>query len=101
MPGAVCTSVYRFHPTPGFRPWPLDHPGLGVSSMPRPVCTSRGGERWDPGAALGSALAVASQPSAVPGREGNMWTLAGVSRAEPWDPRIRIEHQPKLPNSLV
>jgi len=62
MPDAVCTSVYRFHPTTGFRPWHLDHPGLGVSRHAPSGLHFCRWRRWDPGAALGSALAVASQP---------------------------------------
>jgi len=56
--------------------------------------------RWDPGAALGSALAVASQPSAVPGARETCGHLQGSAG---WSPGIQDQDQasPELLNSLV
>jgi len=89
MLDAVCTSVYRFHPNRYF--------GRGtwtILDLGFPACPVRFAllqvETLGPWGGPGQRTQLWPPSLSCARRQGNMWTLAGVSRAEPWDPRIRI-----------
>ena len=81
----LCTALYRFHLTSDDRgAWTrrgLVFPACLVQSVFLQV------ETLGPWGGPGQRTSCGLPALAVPGRQGNMWTLAGDSWAGPWDSR--------------